>query len=48
MPMSLYKRARRSKNVTTGEFETMFKQFLRIKELIKELKANEEKIRNKE
>ena len=36
------------KNVTTGEFETMFKQFLRIKELIKELKANEEKIRNKE
>lgn len=30
------------KNVTTGEFETMFKQFLRIKELIKELKANEE------
>ena len=31
------------KNVTTGEFETMFKQFLRIKELIKELKANEEK-----
>lgn len=36
------------KNVTTGEFDTMFKQFLRIKELIKELKANEEEIKNKE